>query len=262
MFVTDHWTIPLTGGGDRWPIRQWPSRAAIHGHIAARIDRLPLTRVQWQLAILVEVTWGFIIFDTDGIGARLYPFVWRPNQHHRRLPVRRDPGAAGGRRYSAGRLPDELGRRPLRPTPGHPARHTARRHLHLAVRLRHRISGAWWCCPCSARWASAASSPLRRIRTRTRRPARRQRPRRQSASRTRACPVQGRRRARPERAQCSFAAIPGRASVSILAEWHIGGDAGGYRFFAAFFAVFFAVLLAAFGLGRNAAAYAVQVNAV
>ncbi len=55
-------------------------RSAIHGHIAARVDRLPLTRVQWQLAILVEVTWGFIIFDTDGIGARLYPFVWRP--HH------------------------------------------------------------------------------------------------------------------------------------------------------------------------------------
>jgi putative MFS transporter len=27
----------------------------------------------------VEITWGFIIFDTDGIGARLYPFVWRPN---------------------------------------------------------------------------------------------------------------------------------------------------------------------------------------
>jgi MFS family permease len=53
-------------------------RAPIHGHIAARIDRLPLTSVQWRLAILVTVTWGFIIFDTDGIGARLYPFVWRP----------------------------------------------------------------------------------------------------------------------------------------------------------------------------------------
>jgi putative MFS transporter len=52
--------------------------ATIHGHIAARIDRLPLTRVQWHLAILVELTWGFIIVDTDGIGARLYPFVWRP----------------------------------------------------------------------------------------------------------------------------------------------------------------------------------------
>ena len=24
------------------------SRSAFHGHIAARIDRLPLTRVQWQ----------------------------------------------------------------------------------------------------------------------------------------------------------------------------------------------------------------------
>jgi MFS family permease len=53
---------------------------AVHGRIAARIDRLPLTGFQWRLAILIEVTWGFIIFDTDGIGARLYPFVWRP--HH------------------------------------------------------------------------------------------------------------------------------------------------------------------------------------
>ncbi len=54
-------------------------RISYDGVMAARIDRLPLTRVQWNLAILVEVTWGFIIFDTDGIGARLYPFVWRPN---------------------------------------------------------------------------------------------------------------------------------------------------------------------------------------
>jgi MFS family permease len=54
-------------------------RISYDGVMAARIDRLPLTKVQWHLAILVEVTWGFIIFDTDGIGARLYPFVWRPN---------------------------------------------------------------------------------------------------------------------------------------------------------------------------------------
>ncbi|HVZ07769.1 MFS transporter [Rhodopila sp.] len=53
-------------------------RTTYEGRVAARIDRLPLTPVQWQLAILVEITWGFIIFDTDGIGARLYPFVWRP----------------------------------------------------------------------------------------------------------------------------------------------------------------------------------------
>jgi len=51
---------------------------AIAGDMAARIDRLPLTRVQWELAILVEIAWGFIIVDTDGIGARLYPFIWRP----------------------------------------------------------------------------------------------------------------------------------------------------------------------------------------
>ncbi len=54
-------------------------RISYDGIMAARIDRLPLTKVQGHLAILVEVTWGFIIFDTDGIGARLYPFVWRPN---------------------------------------------------------------------------------------------------------------------------------------------------------------------------------------
>ena len=54
--------------------------AAIQGRIAARIDRLPLCRVHWELAILVEAAWGFIIVDTDGIAARLYPFVWRP--HH------------------------------------------------------------------------------------------------------------------------------------------------------------------------------------
>ncbi len=51
---------------------------ATNYHISSRIDRLPLTRVQWELAILVEITWGFIIVDTDGIGARLYPIVWRP----------------------------------------------------------------------------------------------------------------------------------------------------------------------------------------
>ena len=93
-------------------------RAAIHGHIAARIDRLPLTRVQWHLAILVEITWGFIIFDTDGIGARLYPFVWRPNHIIDVVPVRRDPGPAGRRSASCSAsimmswVADRYGRRP------------------------------------------------------------------------------------------------------------------------------------------------------
>lgn len=55
-------------------------RPSVAGHMAARIDRLPLTRVQWGLALLVESAWGIIVIDTDGIGARLYPFIWRP-QH-------------------------------------------------------------------------------------------------------------------------------------------------------------------------------------
>jgi len=33
--------------------------------------------LQWELAVLVEITWGFIIVDTDGIGAASIPIVWR-----------------------------------------------------------------------------------------------------------------------------------------------------------------------------------------
>ena len=49
----------------------------LRGHIAARIDRLPLTRVQYLLAAITQVYWGMLI-DTDGIVGRLYPFVWEP----------------------------------------------------------------------------------------------------------------------------------------------------------------------------------------
>jgi MFS family permease len=49
------------------------------GRIAARIDRLPLTWVQWRLAILTQFFWGIIV-AVDGTPAKLYPFVWGP-QH-------------------------------------------------------------------------------------------------------------------------------------------------------------------------------------
>ncbi len=49
------------------------------GRIAARIDRLPLTWVQWRLALISQIFWGVII-AADGIPARLYPFTWGP-QH-------------------------------------------------------------------------------------------------------------------------------------------------------------------------------------
>jgi len=51
--------------------------AGATGRIAARIDRLPLTWVQWRLALITQIFWGIII-AADGIPAKLYPFVWAP----------------------------------------------------------------------------------------------------------------------------------------------------------------------------------------
>ncbi|HET6605372.1 MAG TPA: MFS transporter [Rhodopila sp.] len=47
------------------------------GRIAARLDRLPLTWVQWRLALITQIFWGVII-AADGIPAKLYPFIWEP----------------------------------------------------------------------------------------------------------------------------------------------------------------------------------------
>lgn len=47
------------------------------GQIAARIDRLPLTWVQWRLALISQLFWGVII-AADGIPAKVYPYVWLP----------------------------------------------------------------------------------------------------------------------------------------------------------------------------------------
>lgn len=55
-----------------------PARpAVVSGDIAARLDRLPLTRLQYGLAAITQVYWGLII-ATDGMPARLYPFLWEP----------------------------------------------------------------------------------------------------------------------------------------------------------------------------------------
>ena len=45
--------------------------------IAQRLDRLPLTWALWQLALITQAGWGFVI-AADGIAARIYPFVWAP----------------------------------------------------------------------------------------------------------------------------------------------------------------------------------------
>jgi MFS family permease len=49
----------------------------VAGDIAARIDRLPLTWVQFALAGITQIYWGIII-DTDGFVSRIFPFIWEP----------------------------------------------------------------------------------------------------------------------------------------------------------------------------------------
>ncbi len=50
---------------------------AVAGNIAARIDRLPLTRTQYGYAAITQWFWGIMI-AADGMVAGLYPFIWAP----------------------------------------------------------------------------------------------------------------------------------------------------------------------------------------
>jgi len=49
----------------------------IAGEMAARVDRLPMSRMAWEIALLVQVGWACAA-SVDGTAARLYPFVWLP----------------------------------------------------------------------------------------------------------------------------------------------------------------------------------------
>jgi hypothetical protein len=49
----------------------------IPGEIAARVDRLPVSVMAWELALLVQVGRACAA-SADGISARLYPFIWLP----------------------------------------------------------------------------------------------------------------------------------------------------------------------------------------
>ncbi|HXZ77093.1 MAG TPA: hypothetical protein VEH31_40350, partial [Streptosporangiaceae bacterium] len=51
----------------------------VPGEMAARVDRLPRSRMAWEIALLVQVGWACAA-SADGISARLYPFIWLP--HH------------------------------------------------------------------------------------------------------------------------------------------------------------------------------------
>jgi len=53
------------------------STVVIPGEMAARVDRLPMSGMAWELALLVQVGWACSA-SADGISARLYPFIWLP----------------------------------------------------------------------------------------------------------------------------------------------------------------------------------------
>ena len=88
----------------------------IPGEMAARVDRLPMSLMAWEICLIVQVGWA-IAASTDGIAARLYPFVWLPAKviTHTQYDVlyALQVGISiliGG--YALGWLADKIGRRP------------------------------------------------------------------------------------------------------------------------------------------------------
>ena len=49
----------------------------IPGEAAARVDRLPMSFMAWEICLIVQVGWA-MSGATDGIALRLYPFIWLP----------------------------------------------------------------------------------------------------------------------------------------------------------------------------------------
>src|ERR1700749_1670478 len=49
----------------------------VRGEMAARIDRLPLSWMQWEIALVVQLAWAAML-ATDGPALRLYPYIWAP----------------------------------------------------------------------------------------------------------------------------------------------------------------------------------------
>src|ERR1700690_2017952 len=47
----------------------------IPGEMAARVDRLPMSFMAWEICLIIQVGWASSA-STDGIAQRLYPFVW------------------------------------------------------------------------------------------------------------------------------------------------------------------------------------------
>ena len=87
----------------------------IPGEMAARVDRLPMSFMAWEICMIVQVGWA-IAASTDGIASRMYPYVWLPAKEitHTQYDVLYafQVGISiliGG--YALGWLADKIGRR-------------------------------------------------------------------------------------------------------------------------------------------------------
>jgi putative MFS transporter len=87
----------------------------IPGEMAARVDRLPKSFMAWEICLIIQIGWAMSA-STDGIAARLYPFIWLPAKviTHSQYDVLYALQAGisiliGG--YALGWLADKIGRR-------------------------------------------------------------------------------------------------------------------------------------------------------
>src|SRR5579864_6539799 len=88
----------------------------IPGEMAARVDRLPKSLMAWEICLIVQIGWASSA-ATDGIAARLYPFVWLPahvithSQYNVLFALQAGISILIGG-YALGWLADKIGRRP------------------------------------------------------------------------------------------------------------------------------------------------------
>ncbi len=88
----------------------------IPGEMAARVDRLPMSFMAWEICLIIQVGWATSA-STDGIALRLYPFVWLPakvvthSQYNVLFALQVGISILLGG-YALGWLADKIGRRP------------------------------------------------------------------------------------------------------------------------------------------------------
>ncbi len=129
----------------------------VRGEMAARIDRLPLSWMQWEIALIVQLAWAAML-ATDGPALRLYPYIWEPkglitsSQYSVIYAFEVGIGILIGG-YTMGWLADKIGRR---------------NGLMISAVLAAAFSWpfayvtnypGWSCCPSSPAWAAAGRWP-------------------------------------------------------------------------------------------------------